>query len=53
MLSGTVFIDRSNNKSAVASMQQAGEDMKRKRVGMLCQAPQTTTDEVDIASDLP
>lgn len=32
LLSGTVFIDRKNNKSAIASMTQAGEDMKRKRV---------------------
>jgi hypothetical protein len=32
LMSGTVFINRSNNKSAVASMAQAGEDMKRKRV---------------------
>jgi len=31
-MSGTVFINRSNNKSAVASMAQAGEDMKRKKV---------------------
>lgn len=35
LLSGTVFINRSNNKSAVASMQTAGEDMKRKRVRLL------------------
>ncbi|WWD18332.1 hypothetical protein CI109_102782 [Kwoniella shandongensis] len=34
MLSGTVFINRSNNKSAVASMTQAGEDMKRKRISL-------------------
>lgn len=33
MMSGTVFINRGNNKSAIASMQQAGEDMKGKRVG--------------------
>lgn len=32
LMSGAVFIDRSNNKSAVASMTQAGEDMKRKKV---------------------
>lgn len=32
LMSGTVFIDRSNNKSAVASMTQAGEDMKGKKV---------------------
>lgn len=32
MLSGTVFINRGNNKSAVASMSQAGDDMLRKRV---------------------
>jgi hypothetical protein len=31
-MSGTVFINRSNNRSAVASMQAAGEDMKRKKV---------------------
>ena len=31
-MSGTVFINRSNNRSAVASMQTAGEDMKRKKV---------------------
>ncbi|KAK8858442.1 hypothetical protein IAR55_002669 [Kwoniella newhampshirensis] len=34
LLSGTVFINRSNNKSAVASMTQAGEDMKRKRISL-------------------
>ncbi|WVF69309.1 hypothetical protein IAT40_004085 [Kwoniella sp. CBS 6097] len=34
MMSGTVFIDRSNNKSAIASMTQAGEDMKRKRISL-------------------
>nr|ODN79223.1 phosphatidylinositol glycan, class A [Cryptococcus depauperatus CBS 7841] len=34
MMSGAVFIDRSNNKSAVASMHQAGEDMKRKRISL-------------------
>ncbi len=32
LLSGTVFINRGNNRSAVASLTQAGEDMKRKRV---------------------
>lgn len=32
LMSGTVFINRSNNRSAVASMQAAGEDMKRKKV---------------------
>jgi phosphatidylinositol glycan class A protein len=32
LMSGAVFIDRSNNKSAVASMTHAGEDMKRKKV---------------------
>jgi phosphatidylinositol glycan class A protein len=32
MLSGAVFINRSNTKSAIAAMQQAGEDMKGKRV---------------------
>ena len=35
LLSGTVFINRGNNKSAVASMSQAGEDMKGKRVCVL------------------
>ncbi|WWC95939.1 hypothetical protein V866_002806 [Kwoniella sp. B9012] len=34
MMSGTVFINRSNNKSAVASMTQAGDDMKRKRISL-------------------
>ena len=34
MLSGTVFINRSNNRSAVASMTQAGDDMKQKRVSV-------------------
>ncbi|WVR06222.1 hypothetical protein IAU60_003252 [Kwoniella sp. DSM 27419] len=34
LMSGTVFIDRSNNKSAIASMTQAGEDMKRKRISL-------------------
>jgi len=34
MLSGTVFIDRKNNKSAIESMHQAGEDMKRKRISL-------------------
>jgi hypothetical protein len=33
MLSGTVFIDRGNAQSAISSMDQAGADMKRKRVG--------------------
>jgi phosphatidylinositol glycan class A protein len=32
LLSGTVFIDRGNAKSAISSMDQAGADMKRKRV---------------------
>jgi phosphatidylinositol glycan class A protein len=32
LMSGAVFIDRSNNKSAIASMTQAGEDMKRSNV---------------------
>ncbi|WVQ80550.1 hypothetical protein IAT38_002655 [Cryptococcus sp. DSM 104549] len=34
MMSGTVFINRSNNKSAVASVTQAGDDMKRKRISL-------------------
>nr|XP_019045831.1 phosphatidylinositol glycan, class A [Kwoniella bestiolae CBS 10118]OCF24761.1 phosphatidylinositol glycan, class A [Kwoniella bestiolae CBS 10118] len=34
MMSGTVFINRSNNKSAVASMTQAGDDMKRKGISL-------------------
>ncbi|WWC88843.1 uncharacterized protein L201_003758 [Kwoniella dendrophila CBS 6074] len=34
MMSGTVFINRGNNKSAVASMTQAGDDMKRKRISL-------------------
>ncbi|KIR29772.1 phosphatidylinositol glycan, class A [Cryptococcus deuterogattii LA55] len=34
MMSGTVFINRSNNKSAIASLQQAGEEMKRKRISL-------------------
>ncbi|KAL7423184.1 Phosphatidylinositol N-acetylglucosaminyltransferase GPI3 subunit [Cryptotrichosporon argae] len=34
MLSGTVFINRSNNRSAVASLQHAGEEMKRKRISL-------------------
>lgn len=34
MLSGTVFINRGNNKSAVASMTQAGEEMKRKKISL-------------------
>ncbi|ORX40248.1 hypothetical protein BD324DRAFT_641151 [Kockovaella imperatae] len=34
LLSGTVFINRSNNRSAVASMQMAGEDMMRKRISL-------------------
>jgi phosphatidylinositol glycan class A protein len=32
LMSGAVFIDRSNNKSAIASMTQAGDDMKQKNV---------------------
>jgi phosphatidylinositol glycan class A protein len=32
LMSGTVFINRGNHKSAIASMTHAGEDMKRKRV---------------------
>lgn len=34
LMSGAVFIDRKNNKSAIASMTQAGEDMKRKNVSL-------------------
>ncbi|AAW43127.1 hypothetical protein CNBD4030 [Cryptococcus deneoformans B-3501A] len=34
MMSGTVFINRSNNKSAIASLQHAGEEMKRKRISL-------------------
>ncbi|KAE8538726.1 hypothetical protein D1P53_005089 [Cryptococcus gattii VGV] len=41
MMSGTVFINRSNNKSAIASLQQAGEEMKRKRASSyLCPPPE-------------
>ena len=32
LMSGAVFIDRKNNKSAIASMTHAGDDMKRKKV---------------------
>jgi hypothetical protein len=32
LLSGSIFINRSNNKSAVSSMQQAGDEMKAKKV---------------------
>lgn len=32
MLSGTVFINRGNSKSAIATMHHAGEEVKRKRV---------------------
>lgn len=39
LLSGTVFINRGNNRSAVASMTQAGEDMKRKRVSVELDKP--------------
>ena len=35
LMSGAVFIDRSNNKSAIASMTQAGDDMKQKNVSAL------------------
>jgi phosphatidylinositol glycan class A protein len=35
LMSGAVFIDRSNNKSAIASMTQAGDDMKQKNVSSL------------------
>ncbi|ORY21988.1 transferase [Naematelia encephala] len=34
MMSGTVFINRGNNRSAIASMAHAGEDMKRKRISL-------------------
>ena len=39
LMSGAVFIDRSNNKSAIASMTQAGEDMKRSNVSCLISLP--------------
>lgn len=32
MLSGSVFLDRKNNKSAVQMMNAAGDEMKRKGV---------------------
>lgn len=32
MLSGSIFINRRNNKSAVGMMQAAGAEMKRKKV---------------------
>jgi len=48
MLSGTVFINRGNNKSAIASMQQAGEDMKGKRVSLSIGRAHS-----DFALDLP
>jgi phosphatidylinositol glycan class A protein len=35
LMSGAVFIDRSNNKSAIASVTQAGDDMKRKNVSFV------------------
>jgi hypothetical protein len=60
LLSGTVFIDRKNNKSAIASMTQAGEDMKRKRVSGACDEScseayvhHLSLTKVDIPVDLP
>lgn len=44
LLSGTVFINRGNNKSAVASMTQAGKDMMRKRVGLALHLMEITAD---------
>jgi phosphatidylinositol glycan class A protein len=41
LMSGAVFIDRSNNKSAIASMAQAGEDMKRSNVRYLSHMART------------
>lgn len=35
MLSGSIFIDRSNRKSAVQAMNEAGAEMKRKNVRLL------------------
>lgn len=32
MLSGSIFINRGNNKSAVGMMQAAAQEMKRKKV---------------------
>lgn len=34
MLSGSVFINRRNNKSAITMMQQAGDEMKRKKLSL-------------------
>ncbi|BEI94137.1 uncharacterized protein CcaverHIS019_0605960 [Cutaneotrichosporon cavernicola] len=34
MLSGSVFLDRKNNKSAVAMMNAAGDEMKRKKISV-------------------
>lgn len=52
LMSGAVFIDRSNNKSAIASMTQAGDDMKQKNVSGVSLAFGNQADDVDIAVDL-
>jgi len=34
MMSGTVFVNRSNRKAAIASMNHVGDEMKRKRISL-------------------
>lgn len=53
MMSGTVFINRSNNKSAIASLQQAGEEMKRKRASSYLCPPCYRSRHADFTLDLP
>lgn len=53
MMSGTVFINRSNNKSAIASLQQAGEEMKRKRASSYLRPPCYRLRHADFTLDLP
>lgn len=52
MLSGSVFLDRKNNKSAVAMMNAAGDEMKRKKISVFV-FPEGTRHLRDEASLLP
>ncbi|EJT48875.1 transferase [Trichosporon asahii var. asahii CBS 2479] len=50
-LSGSVFIDRGNNKSAIQSMKLAGDEMKRKKKGAFYLAIQSGTPIVPVVCE--
>lgn len=51
-LSGAVFVNRKNQKSAIAAMSRAGEDMKRRGVSRV-QVPARRLTKSDFIVDIP